>query len=411
MKKLSTDMKKVLDKVARKVYTLQHGGFVVKHGSNMRRGFIAIYKHVVRLIFNSSKENPMSNSNIRSFWSRVTQHVSLGLVVASATLLAACGGGGGGAEPAPVIGTKTINSAITAGNLIADGLNAQSPVPVATLLGMTFVTEGSVGTVSASNVSLACDGTSLAVKPVVDGVSKTLSFGNAVPLPSGASCQASGDLTGSATNDGGGHPTAHFSYVFTTAAKEAIAAHGEMALAINTTRSDTDAPFVLVDGTGVVKVGVNKTSFQSAPGALNPIRLCGALVLDESATKEFTAWTTSDGYAVMNCQARHEVLNNVATPTMYNFLMNPVTGELGAKYMGTVPANVKRVDVPEGFGVTSYPAPADNGKGSSVVLSTKVFFRQAASGLGLSVTTDSFASHTQIDSGDLKVIVKIPAKI
>lgn len=162
----------------------------------------------------SAKEKTMSNSSNRSFWSRNTNNV-IALIVVTFGLVA-CGGGGS----TPVVDTpvKALSASISAVGLLAGGLNAVSPVAVDTVLGMAYDVVGDPGTVSATSTVLSCNDISLGLSIKVDQTTKTVGFGNAVPLPYSASCTVSGILVGTAALPTNGHPTAPFSYTFTTVA-------------------------------------------------------------------------------------------------------------------------------------------------------------------------------------------------
>lgn len=361
----------------------------------------------------------MSSKFLASPGGRLTQRVSLGICILAAAALVACGGGGSGTETAvvtPAVTTPNVTAqsckvavtSVTIGNFNAVGAQA-TPVAVnAAFTGDYVITGSGCGEgspkVAVSATFSSCPG-ALPGQVVIAPTTQTTGTFTVTHANFGYNLTCGWEVTPSVNGTLGDTKVGTFK---TEQETVSVPAHGEMVLAINTGRTDFSLPLVLVNPvTGGVQVAINKTGYTSGT---DPLRLCGALVINDAASKEFVAWTTTDGYAVAECQARYETVSGVVTPTRYKFLLNPVTGELGAKYTGAVPANVKVVDVTEGHGVTSYPNIVDDAKGGSVAVGAKVFFKQPASGLGLSVTTNNFANHSLVDGGDLKVIIKIPTK-
>lgn len=361
-------MKKRLDKVREKVYTLQHGKNVLLRLRlrEVQVVLLALQKKVSSIftIFDKptasrpSKEIDMKMSSefLASPGGRLTQRVSLGICILAAAALVACGGGGSTTE-APqkqlVVDTtptpdtvKTILS-VKVQFVAVNGVNIDgSTVEPAAKVLVTYDAGGTQGT---GTLSTHCGTQSLAGTQETATTSK-LTFGH--------SDWTEGSCTGSVTVSAAGYASATQTFAFTVK-KAAVVYHYSDFMPV--VYADGTLGRIVPDGASYKVVAlVNKTGYTT--GAAFPIGQCGVVQVGDAVYKQ------EDGQPIVSCTTI------VAGNTRRYFVVNPETGEIGKEV--TQPSGVVVHDVGYGdYNATPFVAYGVVEKGTYVETKAGVFYQ------------------------------------
>lgn len=395
-------MKKRLDKVREKVYTLQHGKNVLLRLRlrEIQVVLLALQKKVSSIIVkifqptaSRPKEFGMQESKfLASSGGRFAQRVSLGICILAAAALVACGGGGSTTEaPQKQLVVDTIPTPDTVKTILSvkvqfvavNGVNIDgSTVEPAAKVLVTYDAGSTQGT---GTLSTHCGTQSLAGTQETATTSK-LTFGH--------SDWTEGSCTGSVTVSAAGYASATQTFAFTVKKAAVVYHYPELKLFIGT---DGLLGQIVPNGSGGWKDVslVNKTGYTT--GAAFPIGGCGIGYLGD------TVYKRADGMPMAECKTI------AAGNTFRRFPVNPETGELLAEDTTALPADVvfRRVN----YGVyndTPYVSHGVVQKGSYIESSVGVFYFTYNDSVNLRFAPKGdFAASTVISTKDFQFLAVV----